>query len=192
MLLRSLPDKYTETVNGTERVLRFHTDFSQWMRFEELITDSAVPEDMLMVTALRMIFPEEFPMDISRASMFVLWFYRCGAPIKETSAYRSVLTQSRRAYSYEHDLPYIAAAFMEKYGIDLWESDMHWWKFHALFQGLHDCKFTDICGYRSAEITDDMPEYRRDFIEKMQECYALPVSANELRMIEAQMRFLNG
>lgn len=36
-----------------------------------------------------------------------------------------------------------------------------------------------------------MPDYRREFLEKMQQVYALPVSANELRMIEAARRFLD-
>ena len=57
--------------------------------------------------------------------------------------------------------------------------------------GLHDCRFTDICGWRTADISDDMPDYRREFLEKMQQVYALPVSANELRMIEAARRFLD-
>lgn len=193
MLRSSFPSEYREIVNGVERVIPFHTDFSEWMRFESLVTDSTVPEDMVVITAIRMIFPEEMPQDMARAAMFLLWFYRCGEQAKgEGENEGQVFLQSRRPYSFEYDLPYIAAAFMEKYGIDLWETDMHWWKFHALLTGLHDCRFTDICGYRTADMCGDMPDCRRDFLEKMQETYALPISANEKRMIESQMRYLNG
>lgn len=194
MLPQSFPDKYTETVNGKEISIPFHTDFRQWMRFEELITDSRVNRDMVAVTGLRMIFPEKMPSDFIRGALFMFWFYRGGEPPKEASSSEgSVLMDSRKIYSFDYDFGYIAAAFLEKYGIDLWDIPyMHWWKFRQLFLGLHDCRFTDICSYRSADLTDDMPDYRRDFLEEMQEQYALPVSANELRMVEAARRYLDG
>lgn len=189
MLPQKFPTEYTEVTDGGETVLPFRTDFICWMRFEELITDCRIPEDRLVITALRLIFPV-MPRDLSRAAMFMLWFYRCGEPPKETSESGTMLS-SRRAYSFDADFPMIAAAFYEKYGIDLWETKMHWWKFRGLFMGLHDCRFTDICGWRTADISDDMPDYRREFLEKMQQVYALPVSANELRMIEEARRFLD-
>lgn len=189
MLPQRLPTEYTEVTDGGVTVLPLRTDFICWMRFEELITDCRIPEDRLVITALRLIFPV-MPRDLSRAAMFMLWFYRCGEPPKEAGEGGAMLS-SRRAYSFETDFPMIAAAFYEKYGIDLWETKMHWWKFRGLFMGLHDCRFTDICGWRTADISDDMPDYRREFLEKMQQVYALPVSANELRMIEAARRFLD-
>lgn len=190
----TLPDKYTETVNGAEISVPFSTDFRTWIRFEMLITDCRIPEDKVLITALRMIFSERMPMDIPRASMFMLWFYRCGDDVRSDhapSASSSTLG-SRRNYSLAHDFGYVAAAFLEKYGIDLWEIPyMHHWKFRALFLGLHDCRFSDICGYRSIDLSEDVPENRRDFLEHMQEIYALPVTANELRRIEAAQRFLD-
>ena len=194
MLPLQFPDKYEESVDGMVEIIPFHTDFIQWMRFEELITDSTIPEDMLPITALRMIFPEKLPRDVHSAMLFMLWFYRCGKPVPldEEGHGSSVMLTSHRAYSYEHDFDYIAAAFMEKYGIDLWTTHMHWWKFHALFMGLHDCRFTDICRYRTEDITEDTPEYKREFLEKMQQAHRLPVSANELRRIEAARRYLEG
>ena len=194
MLPQSFPDKYTETVNGKEISIPFHTDFRQWMRFEELITDSRVHRDMIIITALRMIFPEILPSDLTRGALFMFWFYRCGEPPKEASSSdSSVMMDSRKIYSFEHDFGYIASAFLEKYGIDLWDIPyMHWWKFRQLFLGLHDCRFTDICSYRGADLMEDMPDYRREFLENMQEQYRIPVSANELRMIEAARRYLDG
>lgn len=193
MLPQSFPDKYSETVNGKEITIPFHTDFRQWMRFEELITDSRVNRDMVVITGLRMIFPEKLPSDFMRGALFMLWFYRGGEAPEDVSEEGSLLMDSRKIYSFDRDFGYIGAAFLEKYGIDLWDIPyMHWWKFRQLFLGLHDCRFTDICSYRGADMSEDMPDYRRDFLEQMQEQYALPVSANELRMIEAARRFLDG
>ncbi len=193
MRLTYFPTEYIETVNGRETILPFHTDFRQWMRFEELITDSRVPEDTVIITALRMIFPEKLPQDISRAAFFMLWFYRCGSDTTNSDEGGSSILSTRRAYSFDNDFGMIAAAFTEKYAYDLWEIPyMHWWKFRALFTALHDCKFTDVCGYRNADLSEDMPDSRRSYLEQMQEHYALPPSANELRIMEAARRYLDG
>lgn len=91
MLPQSFPDKYIETVDGKEVSIPFHTDFRQWMRFEELITDSRVNRDVLSITALRMIFPERLPSDLMRGALFMLWFYRCGEKLPK-KALRTALS----------------------------------------------------------------------------------------------------
>ena len=186
-----LPTDYSESVNGREITIPVNTDFRTWMKFERLITDSRIPEDKLVITALKLIFPKRLPCDISQAVIFMLEFYRCGREIPESSG--TVMLESRLSYSFDHDFPMIAAAFMEKYGIDLWDIPyMHWWKFRALFSALHDCRFTEICSYRISDPYEESCEARREFIEQMQQAHALPVSVNELRRIEAQRRWLDG
>ena len=96
MLPQRLPTEYTEVTDGGVTELPLRTDFICWMRFEELITDCRIPEDRLVITAMRLIFPV-MPRDLSRAAMFMLWFYRCGEPPKETSESGTMLS-SRRAY----------------------------------------------------------------------------------------------
>ena len=88
MLPQSFPDKYIETVNGKEVSIPFHTDFRQWMRFEELITDSRVNRDVLSITALRMIFPERLPSDLMRGALFMLVL-----PLRGKAARRKIFGQ---------------------------------------------------------------------------------------------------
>ena len=166
------------------------------MRFERLIQDGDVPENLKIFIAVRLIFGDNVPENINAAKDFVLWFYRGGNPLPEAEEKDSEsepYLESRRVYDLEYDSEYIFAAFMELYHIDLTETPyMHWWKFRALFKGLHDCKMTEIMGYRGAEITEDMPDSRKCFLLDMQEIYELPVSLAERRRIEAAQRFLNG
>ena len=155
-----------------------------------------VPENLKIFIALRLVFGDNVPEDINAAKDFLLWFYRGGVPLSETeekdeNSDAEPYLESRRVYDFEYDSDYIFAAFMEQYGIDLSEARMHWWKFRALFRGLHDCKITEIMGYRGAEITDDMPDSRKCFLLDMQEMYELPVSLAERRRIEAAQKFLN-
>lgn len=192
----NFPDSFT-AADGA--VYPIHTDFREWIRFEGLLNDGDVPENLKLFIALRLIFGDNVPEDIIAAKQFITWFYRGGSPLpyKEDNAddgeADEPTLESRRVYDLEYDSEYIFAAFMELYHIDLTETPyMHWWKFRALFKGLHDCKMTEIMGYRGAEITDDMPDSRKCFLLDMQELYELPVSLAERRRIEAAQKFLNG
>lgn len=188
-----LPTEYIEVIGGREYHIPVDTDFKRWIKLEALLTDSRVPENELVKLALNIIFPNCKPLDLQQAVNFMLWFYRCGKDNSPHSEGGTSMLESRMPYSFKHDFDLIAAAFLELYHIDLWEIEyLHWWKFRALFSALHDCKFTEICGYRQADLYEIKSDPRRDYIEKMQEIYALPISANEIRRIEAQRRWLNG
>lgn len=172
----------------------FHSDFREWIRFESLIINSDVPENLKSVLALRLIFAGNVPDDIIGAEKFILWFYRGGREKRITNEDKATDSlESRRVYDFEYDFEYVYAAFLEQYGIDLIEIEyLHWWKFRALFKGLHDCRLTEIMGYRGADITDDLPDSRKAFLLDMQELYELPVSLTEQRRIEKAMRYLEG
>ena len=62
---------------------------------------------------------------------------------------------------------------MDCYGIDLVESTMHWYQFQALLHAVHDCKLTDVIGYRLYK-----PEGRNDAesrrMMKLHEAWRLP------------------
>lgn len=186
----NFPTSFT-AADGTEYPI--HSDFREWIRFESLITNADVPENLKFFIALRLIFADNVPEDFHAAHEFLAWFYRGGKELPDNNDGDDVPLASRRVYDYEYDSEYIFAAFMEQYGIDLTEIPyLHWWKFLALFKGLHDCKITDIMGYRGAEITDDLPDSRKAFLMDMQELFELPVSLTEQRRIEAARKFLEG
>ena len=165
------------------------TDFRDWIRFELLFTDRDVPMRDKKAALLRIIFPI-VPPDPNLWE-FILWFYKCG---KEAREVKSAKTKGAKAkataavYSFEHDDGYVYSAFLEVYGLDLTAVEyLHWWKFKALFRGLHDCKFTDIMCYR-AEDLDEAPDYRKRFLRDMKKLYALPRSLSEQQKIEELKR----
>lgn len=58
------------------------------------------------------------------------------------------------AYDFEEDSGYIYAAFMQQYGIDLTEIEMHWFKFLALFHALTNTVFNRIQEIRTQDLSD--------------------------------------
>lgn len=169
------------------RVYEFQTDFREWIKFELLLTDSDIPIADKARRLKKIIFPDVPPDE--KLWEFLLWFYKCGreSPKVKTSSGRA--KKQTAVYSFEHDDGYIFAAFLEVYGIDLVDVPyLHWWKFKAMFRALHDCKITDIMGYRSEEINSKTPEYRRKFAEDMKKLYALPRSLSEQQKIDELKR----
>ena len=170
---KPLPDGYSR--NGIVYPMR--TDFRVWAKYEGLVTDNDIAPDMAVSAAVKLIFPTAPPVD-SRLKEFIEWFYRCGEEPRETRS------RNFRSYSMEYDEGYIYAAFMQQYRIDLSEISLHWWKFSALFRGLRETKFTDIAGWRSADIDKDTPKSRREFLYEMQELYAIPETLTDIERRE--------
>lgn len=172
----------------------FHSDFREWMRYEQLLTDGDVPENLKGELAAGLIFPADQHIPLTRTTgEFMAWFYRCGEPSgKSEDDEPDIFMESRLPYRFDVDFPYIYAAFMERYNIDLTAVDyLHWWSFKRLFRSLHDCKFSEIVGYRMAD-TSEMSETMKKHYREMQEIYELPVSVAEQRRIEQAQRFLGG
>lgn len=155
------------------------TDFRDWCKFEQLMLDDEVSDMSKAPLAINLIFVDIPPADMFLdAFKFLQWFYNCGNEQKTTTS-KSHKT-IKRQYDYEIDSDYIYAAFLSQYNIDLIDIQyLHWWKFSALLRSLSDCKFTDIIGYRTTNITKDMPKERAEGLKKLKELYALPKTTTQ-------------
>lgn len=84
-----------------------------------------------------------------------------------------------KVIDYTIDADYIYAAFLEQYGIDLVTSNMHWYKFQALFRGLHDTKLNEIIGYRLYEHKGGKKTDHDRQMEELRRAWELPLEADE-------------
>ena len=141
--------------------------------------------------ALSLYFTE-IPFDISGAIDAILWFYRCGETLPQSSSEEtaSAVKDQRRAYCFEEDAYRIYSAFWRYYHIDLSESELHWWKFRALFQGLpSNSDMMKIMSYRTANLSG-MDKIQKKHYEKMKKIYALknPMKKNVMSLAERDQR----
>lgn len=173
LLLGELPEF------GKSSGLEMRTDFRESVKFELLMQDAEISEeDKIMLTLNLYFYDPETISDIERAIEDVLWFYRCGKPLKksEGSKNEDIEEKQKRIYSYEFDDDYIYSAFMEQYGIDLNSIEyLHWWKFRALFNSLNeDTQFARIMGYRSTNLAKIKDKETKAMYKRMKKIYALP------------------
>lgn len=183
-----LPD-CVEIDGGTYYI---NTDFRVWVKIELLFSDD-VPEGYRLPLALGLAF-DTIPENKEEAAEALLAFYSGGKNTeKKASGKKKKSRKNRRIYSFEYDSEYIYAAFMQAYGIDLADVEMHWFKFKALFAALPDeCLMSKIMGWRALEITKDMPEASRKRYAELKEAYRLPLSQTEEEKIRAAKEFLMG
>lgn len=169
LLCDKTPD--TITVSGVE--YKINTDFRVWIKFELILTEQI--DDTISAEVLaeiqKLVFRTPCPMNEETVEA-ILNFYRCGKPPEKHSGGGN----DKAVFDYDFDDGYIYAAFLEQYGIDLNDANLHWWKFRALFMSLRaDCMFTKILGYRSMPITPKMSTADRNFYQRMKKLYALPL-----------------
>jgi len=175
MFLNALP----ETVEVDGKAFFIDTDFRTCMIFEKIIMSDEKPEEKLQ-EALDLFYPSGQPSDFEAAIHEAIFIYKCGeTSIQEKTRAKkngNVALKPQLIYDYEYDAPYIYAAFLSQYGIDLVDIDyLHWWKFQALFKSLESTtKIMEIMSYRAADIRKIKNKEERARIAKLKELYRIP------------------
>lgn len=186
IILTALP----ETVEIDGKHYHIRTSFREWMQWDSIV-DSSGSEVEKIEKLLRFYYPEIPLMSLETAIDKMLWFYRCGKQLEpegETRQRYQRKTTKEPAYSFEQDAPYIYAAFLDQYGIDLAVEDMHWWKFMALFESIgEDTKMSKIMYYRKAS-TSGMSRDQRAFINEMKKLYKIRSSSGRRMTLEDRNR----
>lgn len=154
-----------ETVEVDGRIYYIQTSFKYWLIFLDKITcKKALPQDF------DFMYKDEKPENRLNGLTALIQF--C-TPQQELP--RCHTNDSKeKAVDYAIDADYIYAAFMEQYGIDLIESDMHYYKFQSLFKGLHNTKLNEIIGYRLWENTSGKRDAYTRQMENLRSAWKLP------------------
>jgi len=176
LLMDILPEYVT--IDGEDYFL--DTNFRNGIIFEK-IAFADIPIEDKVAQLLPVFFTEQIPRDITSAMYSIIEFYGCGVDTKKSDTPKrrkngNVVLKPKMIYDYFHDAPYIYAAFMGNYGIDLNDIEyLHWWKFHALFRGLpSSAKIVEIMGYRGTDLGRIKSKSEQERIARMKEIYALP------------------
>lgn len=195
LLLDVLPE--TVVVNG--RTFVIESGFRTGILFEMMATDTSLSNADIASQALLLYYRDDVPEDIEAAYEAIVWFYRCGYEERPKRRRRGKAEAEEpqehdRIFDYDEDGPLIYAAFKSQYQIDLQDTDMHWWKFNALFQGLHECeRICEIMGYRSLDLSEIKDKDTRVRYAKLKEKYALPDGLSvDQKIARAGLAFAGG
>lgn len=167
--------------------------FRTSVAFQMIIQDSDLNDTEKVKRGLELYYPtrEDDIDDIPAAVDRMLWFFGCGKTDDDTQEHSGKGSEVR-AYSYKYDDALIYAAFYDQYGIDLTESEMHWWKFRALSESFRDdLMISQVMKYRTAD-TAGMDKEQAAFYRRMKKLFRLPeeMSNDDKKQIDEINRVL--
>ncbi len=161
-----------ETVTAEGKAYPINTDFRVWIEIEELLSTLSQADFATVLAKCLALAYTHLPPSPVAALNCLLEFYSPGALSRSVAKSH---TSAPPLYDIKADFEYIYSAFMSRYGIDLCEVQLHWWKFCALLSGLDDsCRFAKIVSYRGIDTHSIKDPEQRRFYEKMKRLYALP------------------
>lgn len=151
--------------------------YRAFILIEICMFDESMNEEQRLLNALNIFYNRRIPENKVEAIDRLYWFYMCGERKKQDKKNNSRrLSHVQRCYDFEQDAPFIYAAFMTQYGLDLSMTnnyELHWWKFRAMFESLDEkLKLSRIMYYRTVKTTG-MSKQQRSFINTMKSLYAL-------------------
>lgn len=152
-------------VGGRDYAIK--TDFRWWLCFARTLKESRPLADFDF-----MYENANAPEDRGAGFEELARFYNPPSPLPRPDG-----SGGERVVDFAQDADMIFAAFMEQYGIDLTEADLHWHKFLALFRGLHGTKMNEVMGYRCYD-EGDKTDYRK-FMVRMKAAWALEEELTE-------------
>jgi hypothetical protein len=128
-------------VNGIEYPIK--TEFYLWINFGQLIEG----RESIVLEEVNFLYQWKIPEDREAGFRELAKFYENRQILpRPTGKADGVIS-----YDWELDSEYIYAAFMQQYRIDLITTDLHWFDFCALFNGLVNTKLNDIISARQGK-----------------------------------------
>ena len=164
MLTEKLPTKY--------KGYHINTDFKCGIKISLALDDWQLGDEERVLTALSLLYGEGIPDDMNIALDGLRWFLTCGKEADKASysdiddvdnAKESVNVKGDDiSFDFEVDSSNIYAAFLKNYNIDLTKTDMHWFKFIALFSNLKDTSLNDMMYYRTLDLSQYKGEQKAE------------------------------
>ena len=162
--------RYPEYANINGERYKLKTDFRVGLRCFEVINDPGICDEERALAVVYLLFgfiPED-----NLIEQFLLkakTFLQCGESDEEQR-------EKKRDMDFTHDQKYITASFMSDYKIDLSKTEMHFWQFIELIQGLTEHSvLSRVREIRNYDLTEVKDAKSRAKIAKMQAELALPI-----------------
>lgn len=173
-IFRALPQYIT--LNGINYEL--NTRFNIWLEIIEYLSDSKISDTDKLICLLSSGYKNKIPPDINDAVDGLFYFLSRGKSSQDCSGEALI--------SFSQDEGLIYSSFLQQYHIDLYETDLHWWKFLYLLDSLDEnTSLMKIISYRSIDTGKIKDPNMKKFYRKMKNKYRLNLNIDEKMVAEA-------
>lgn len=163
--------KYVE-VNGKE--YKINTDFRVAIQCDVVARDGSIGNYERSLAIIYLLYGEEGLKDYKNHNELLKLarkYLSCGKELEEKN--------DKPDMDFVQDMDYIEASFMSDYHMDLENTEMHWWKFMKLMNGLSNselgncCILNNIRNLRNIDVSKIKDEKEQQKIIKAQQMVAL-------------------
>lgn len=171
-------------VKGTR--YKINTDFRIALKCNKIAQDETIGDLERTLAIIRMLFGKDAMKSGNLAELIELAtkYLLCGQEPKESNEEPDM--------DFDQDMDYIEASFMSDYHIDLSTTQMHWWKFYNLINGLSNSEMGNCCilnrirNLRTMDVKDIKDAKERKRIMDAKKHFAL--KKKEPKLTDAQLR----
>ena len=130
----------TRKIKIENTIYTANTDFRIAIECNNIAKDTTIGDFERALAIIYIIFGEQGLNNENHYDRLLKWslnFLSCGQQIQDN--------KQKPDMDYNQDMDYIEASFMSDYKIDLENTQMDWWKFNKLINGLSNSEFGDCC-----------------------------------------------
>lgn len=164
-------NKYPRFAQVKEKKYKINTDFKVAIKCNRIAEDIDIQDEERALAIIYLLYGEEGlnnSNDWNELLQIALKYLSCGKEVKEDKEKEEV------DMDFSQDWNYIQTSFFSDYGIDLTQSEMHWWQFYDLLIGLSEkCILNRVRFVRSYDISRIKDSEEREKWIKQKEQVAL-------------------
>lgn len=166
-----------EAVLVSGSYFKIHTGHPYWFRFAKILE-----QDKMYLVDFDHLYVDDKPTDKQAGvdALAAFFWEKKEVPRAEEGE------ECEQTLDYELDADLLYSAFLQCYGIDLYEKEIHWHKVRAMIAGLIGTRLNEVMSYRLYNGNDKE-------LKKMKRIWSLPVKMSdadkaELEAFEAQFK----
>ncbi len=164
-----LVDELPDYITLFEEKYPVFTSFKNWIQISVIAEEHGFSDSGAIAKMLKLCYRDKLPPNIVSAVLGMMAFLN-----GDTDFFVSPDKKREKLYSFSEDASAIYGAFYSKYGIDLNASDMHWYKFCALFEGIaEDNPFKTLIKIRTTDESQIKNQKAKRSIRELKTKYSL-------------------
>lgn len=133
--------KYPEYVKVDDKKYKINTDFRIAIECQDIATNENIGDYERALAIIYKLFGDDginIPEHYEKLLEMAIKYLSCGKEVDNK-------TNEEPDMDFIQDMDYIEASFMSDYNIDLTNTEMHWWKFYNLINGLSNSETGNCC-----------------------------------------------
>lgn len=132
---------YPKYVEIDDKRYKINTDFRIAIECQDISTNEEIGDFERAMAIIYKLFGDEgidTPEHYEKLLKLAVKYLSCGKEVDNK-------TNEEPDMDFTQDIDYIEASFMSDYNIDLSNTEMHWWKFYKLINGLSNSEMGNCC-----------------------------------------------